>query len=153
LIFVFEIKVKKIIGMMNKMAEDYNFIKKGIVAGAIAGLAGGISAIIFGGIGATLGLYGLRVLTVEEWSIYTIILTLVYGIIIGVIYGKMHDSMPGKGIWKGTTAGLLVWLIKDVTSGIDLAIEQEPISVIAMIWVGFFTWIVYGLVIGKLYRK
>ena len=65
----------------------------------------------------------------------------------------MYDSIPGKGIWKGTTAGLLIWFIKDVTTGVDFAIEQEPISVIAMMWVGFFTWIVSGMVIGKLYKK
>jgi hypothetical protein len=128
-------------------------MKNGVVAGVIAGLVGGISAVIFGGVGYYLGLYGLRVITVEEWSAYTIILTIIYGTIFGVIYAIMYDSIPGKGILKGVMAGLLIWFIKDITTGIDLAIEREPVSVIAMIWVGFFTWIVYGLVIGKLYKK
>jgi hypothetical protein len=128
-------------------------MKNGIVAGAIAGVAGGISAILFGGIGYYLGLYGLRVITVVEWSIYTMILTVIYGIIFGVIYAQVYNCFPGEGIWKGALAGLLIWFIKDVTTGIDLGLEQEPISIIALIWVGFFTWIVYGLVIGLLYKK
>ena len=128
-------------------------MKSGIVAGVIAGVVGGISAIIFGGLGSMLGLYGLAVITVEEWSIYTIILTVVYGAIFGVLYAKLYDGIPGEGILKGAMAGLIVWFIKDVTTGIDLGLEREPISVVAMLWVGFFTWIVYGLVIGKLYKK
>lgn len=128
-------------------------MKSGIVAGAIAGVVGGISAIVFGGIGSQLGLYGLAVITVEEWSVYTIILTVIYGAIFGVLYARMYDSIPGGGLSKGATAGLLIWFIKDITTGIDLGLEREPVSVVAMLWVGFFTWIVYGLVIGKLYKK
>ena len=128
-------------------------VKSGIIAGIIAGVFGGISAIIFGGIGYYLGLYGLRVITVEEWSIYTMILTIIYGLIFGVLYAKMYDSIPGEGKWKGVISGLLIWMIKDIMTAIDLYLEQEPIDGLAMIWVGFFTWIVYGLVIGKLYKK
>ena len=128
-------------------------MKRGVVAGAVAGLAGGISAVVFGGIGYQLGLYGLRVITVMEWTVYTIILTVIYGAIFGMIYAKVYDSIPGKGILKGVTASSIIWFIKDITTGIDLALEREPVSVVAMIWVGFFTWIVYGLVIGILYKK
>ena len=128
-------------------------MKRGVVAGAVAGLVGGISAVIFGGIGYQLGLYGLRVISVMEWTIYTIILTVIYGAIFGIIYAKIYDSIPGKAILKGITAGSIIWFIKDIATGVDLALEREPVSVIAMIWVGFFTWIVYGLVIGILYKK
>jgi hypothetical protein len=128
-------------------------MKRGVVAGAVAGLVGGISAVLFGGIGYQLGLYGLRVITVVEWSVYTIILTVIYGAIFGVIFARIYDSIPGNGILKGVTFGSVIWFIKDITTGIDLAIEREPVSVIAMIWVGFFTWIAYGLVLGRVYKK
>ena len=128
-------------------------MKSGITTGIIAGVVGGISAILFGGIGSMLGLYGLAVITVEEWSVYTIILTTIYGAIFGILYAKMYKTIPGEGILKGVTAGLLIWFIKDITTGIDLGLEREPISIIAMLWVGFFTWIVHGLIIGKLYKK
>ena len=128
-------------------------MKSGVVAGAVAGLAGGIAGVIFGGIGNQLGLYGTPPISVMEWTVYWIIITVIFGAIFGVIYSIMYDSIPGEGISKGATAGFIIWLIKDIATGVYLGAERANVSVIAILWVGFFMWIVYGLVIGKLYKK
>ena len=128
-------------------------MKRGVVAGAVAGLVGGISGVIFGAIGNKLGLYGTPPITVVEFTIYWVIITLVLGAIFGMIYAKVYDSIPGKGIVKGVAAGIAIWLIKDIATGVYLGFERARVSVTAIIWVGFFIWIVYGLVIGKRYKK
>ena len=129
-------------------------MKRGVVAGAIAGLAGGISGVVLGGgLGSTLGLIPSSPIPVMEWTIYWIIITLIFGTIFGFIYEKLYDSIPGKGIMKGLSAGFMIWLIKDVATAAYLGAERANVSIIAILWVGFFIWIVYGLVIGKLYKK
>jgi hypothetical protein len=128
-------------------------IKSGAVAGAVAGVVGGISGVLFGALGTILGLYGTPPISVVEWTIYWMIITTIFGAIFGVLYEMLYDSIPGEGIKKGAAAGLMVWLIKDIATAVYLGAEQAAVSVIAIVWVGFFIWIVYGLAIGKLYTK
>ena len=129
-------------------------MKNGGVAGAIAGLVGGISGVLFAAIGSQLGIFGTPPnITPMEFTIYWLIITTIFGAIFGVIYAKVYDSIPGIGILKGLTAGLAIWLIKDIATGVYLGAERAAVSVIAIFWVGFFIWVVYGLVIGKLYKK
>jgi hypothetical protein len=106
-----------------------------------------------GGIGSALGLIPDSPIPVVEWTIYWLVITLVFGTIFGMMYEKVYDSIPGKGIMKGLIAGLAIWLIKDIATGAYLGAERAKVSVIAIIWVGFTIWIVYGLVIGLLYKK
>ena len=128
-------------------------IKSGVVAGIIAGVVAGVSGVLFGGLGAFLGLYGTPPISLVAWTIYWMIITTIFGAIFGFLYETLYDSIPGEGIKKGAAAGLMVWLIKDIATGVYLGAEQAAVSVVAIIWVGFFIWIVYGLVIGILYTK
>ena len=129
-------------------------MKNGFVAGAIAGVVNGLTGVLFAGLGAQLGLYGIpENIIAEEWVIYWMAITTALGTIFGATFTRMYDSIPREGITKGAIAGLLIWLTKDVSTGIYLGAEHAPVSVIAIIWVGFFMWIGYGLVIGKLYEK
>jgi len=129
-------------------------MKRGVVAGAVAGLASGIAGVLFAAIGSQIGIFGTPPnITPMEFTIYWLIITTIFGAIFGVIYAKVYDSIPGKGILKGLTAGLAIWLIKDIATGAYLGAERAPVSVVAIIWVGFFIWVVYGLVIGILYKK
>jgi hypothetical protein len=129
-------------------------MKHGVIAGAVAGVASGIVGVLFAAIGSQLGFFGTPPnITPMEFTIYWLIITTIFGAIFGVIYAKVYDSIPGNGIFKGIIAGLTIWLIKDIATGVYLGAERARVSVIAIIWVGFFIWIVYGLVIGKLYKK
>jgi ABC-type sugar transport system permease subunit len=128
-------------------------LNRGLFAGAVVGFVGGLSGVLFGGLGNFLGLYGTPPISVMEWTVYWIVITTVLGAIFGLIYARVFDSIPGKGILKGVYAGLGIWLIKDIATGIYLGFEQARVSVVAIIWVGFFIWLAYGLVMGKLYKK
>jgi hypothetical protein len=128
-------------------------IKSGVLAGLIAGVIAGVSGVLFGGLGAMVGLYGTPPISVVLWTIYWMIITPIFGAIFGVLYQMLYDSIPGEGIKKGAAAGLMVWLIKDIATAVYLGAEQAAVSVIAIVWVGFFIWFVYGLVIGLIYEK
>jgi hypothetical protein len=128
-------------------------MKNSVLAGAVAGLVAGIIGVLAGALGATLGLFGIPPIDPMTWSIYWLIITTIFGAIFGMIYAKMFDAIPGKGLKKGLTAGLAIWLIKDVATATYLGAEGVAVSVPAILWVGFFIWASYGLVIGKLYQK
>jgi uncharacterized membrane protein YagU involved in acid resistance len=97
-------------------------MKNSIVAGAVAGLVGSIVAIIFGAI-------------------------------FGRIYEMVQRSIPGKGSMKGLNFGLLIWLICDIAAGAYVGLVINEVSTaIGLISFGFFTWIVYGYILGTLYK-
>jgi hypothetical protein len=81
-------------------------------------------------------------------------LSVIWGIFFGVIYGRFFDNIPGKGVMKGLVYGILVWITKDVAAGsyVALIFMAAQIS-INLIIAGFFMWIVYGLILGYLYKK
>ena len=129
-------------------------MKRGYVAGVIAGVAAALSGILFAALGSQIGLFGTPPnITPMQFTIDWLIITTILGAIFGVIYARVYDLMPGKGIVKGLIAGSAIWLIKDIATGAYLGAERAPVSVFAIIWVGFFIWIIYGLVIGALYKK
>lgn len=132
--------------------SDYD-MKSGGAAGAVAGVVGGIFGVVFGAIGYWIGLYGPAPIPEMEWMAYWVVLTIIFGAIFGVIYAKMYDSIPGEGLLKGVSAGLIIWLIRDISAGAYLAAERHFEIAIPMIWIGFFMWIGYGPVLGKLYKK
>ena len=136
-------------------------MKSSILAGAIAGSIMGIVNFVLG--------YMLSIIGVTEplggsWEIAQSLLMLIvlalfslsviWGIFFGVIYGRFFDNIPGKGIMKGLVYGILVWIAKDVAAGSYVALIFMATSIsINLILVGFFMWIVYGLVLGYLYKK
>ena len=81
-------------------------------------------------------------------------LSVIWGIFFGVIYGRFFDNIPSKGVMKGLVYGILVWIAKDVAAGSYAAMIFMAMYIsINLSIVGFFMWIVYGLVLGYLYKK
>ena len=77
-----------------------------------------------------------------------IILTIIFGAIFGEIFAKFFGKM------KGINFGLLIWLIKDIAAGTYIGLIDKLVSTaIGLIFTGFFMWIVYGFILGKLYKK
>ena len=136
-------------------------MKSGIFAGAIAGVVMGIVSIIISHI-----LIGLRLIDpiggLEIWdlsmqillALAEISLGLIWGSIFGAIYAYTHDIIPSKGVIKGLYFGLIIWLIKDVAAGSYTALILTQIqTALLLIIYGFIMWIVYGLLLGYLYKK
>jgi len=140
-------------------------MKSGILAGAIAGAVADIAVIasvyvmmlIFGNIGIIEAPGGW-----EIWRDPSIIMLLAvahlsldifWGMIAGVAYAFLYSLIPGKGVVKGLYFGLSIWVIKDVAAGSYLALTMMEVSpAVILIFGGFFMWVVYGPVLGYLYK-
>ena len=86
-------------------------------------------------------------------SLALLSLSVIWGTFFGAIYGRLFDNIPGKGVMKGLIYGLLVWIAKDVAAGSYVALIFLEISIsINLILIGFPMWIIYGLVLGYLYK-
>jgi hypothetical protein len=128
-------------------------MKSGPAAGAIGGLLGAIAGYILYPVGSMIGLFPPSQADLMMVLIKMLVTTIIFGIIFGFIYVKLFDCFPGKGIMKGLYFGLMIWLIKDITAGTYVYNMGFPIITAILVWVGFFMWVVYGLVIGYLYKK
>jgi hypothetical protein len=136
-------------------------MKSGILAGAIAGIVAGIVNFALGPMLAQIEIIEILGGTWEIWdpSFYVtfalafISLALIWGTIFGLIYSRYYDSTPGRGVLKGLFFGLMIWFIKDVAAGSYVALIFVAINIsTTLILVGFFMWVVYGLVLGYLYK-
>lgn len=136
-------------------------MKNPILAGIIAGIVMGPLAIIIGNITVNqLGLIeppGGK----EIWgpSMFMLLglahisLGLIWGSIFGVIYASIFNIIPSKGVIKGLYFGLMIWLIKDVCAGSYTALILVQFqTAINLIYYGFSMWVIYGLVLGYLYK-
>jgi len=136
-------------------------MKSGIVAGAIAGLVSGIVSSISVSVGLSIGLYGggfwgiPAAFLPADLAIAMVVLTFFFGTILGLLYSKFYDLIPGSGLRKGLNFGLMVGFVKDIMADAYVTIPMmQPIIIgVNLIVGGFYMWIIYGLVIGALYKK
>ena len=135
-----------------------NAILAGAIAGAVSAPALVASAIVFGNI----GVFEPPVGTMEIWtpSMWILLilshlsLDIFWGMIGGTAFSYLYNLIPGKGAVKGFYFGLSIWIIKDVAAGSYLALTMMKVnSAMILIITGFFMWIVYGSVLGYLYKK
>lgn len=135
-----------------------NAILAGAIAGAVAYIAVVASAYVFGSIGVFEPLGGtMEIWTPSMWILLAVAhlsLDIIWGMIAGAAYSFLYGSIPSKDVVKGLYFGLSIWVIKDVAAGSYLALTMAEVnSAIILIIGGFFMWIVYGLVLGYLYKK
>ena len=135
-----------------------NAILAGAIAGAVADIAVIASAYVFGSIGVFEPLGGsMEIWTISMWTLLALAhlsLDIFWGMIGGAAYSFLYDMIPSKAAMKGLYFGLSIWVIKDVAAGSYLALTMMEVdSAIMLIIGGFFMWILYGLVIGYLYKK
>jgi hypothetical protein len=137
-------------------------MKNATLAGAIAGVVSApalvASAIVFGNMGVFVPPGGsMEIWTPSMWILLILShlsLDIFWGMIGGAAYSYLYDMIPGKNVMKGLYFGLSIWVIKDVAAGSYLALTMnEANPAIILIITGFFMWIVYGPVIGYLYKK
>jgi hypothetical protein len=128
-------------------------LKAGIIAGLIAGVISGLFGAIMVAVGYSIGLYGIPLTPMTITVPIFIVLTVIFGTVLGLIYGRFYSLILGKGLKKGLYFGLMIWFIKDIMAASYVTFIMEQIAVgINLIVVGLYVWIVYGLVIGYLYK-
>ena len=125
-------------------------MKNAAVAGLIAGIIGGIVALI---VGIFTG--GSDVTSAAFTNLASIHIgnNAIWGIIFGLIFSAFYSRIPGKGISKGFYFGLLLWLLVAIRPATFLGLFGEMPWAKGFIIVGFFFTVVYGIVLGALYKK
>jgi len=89
-----------------------------------------------------------------------VFINMVWGTIFGMIYPKVYSLVLGKGVMKGLIYGLTVFLI----TGFQYTIWFWSMAAFHKLWlfvattgpsllVGFIEFLVFGLVLGALYKK
>ena len=131
-------------------------MKRIIISGLIAGVASGVIMVLF----AISGLYELfsvppywPPVDLQAIAQVEIISGIVWGMIWAGLYAFFYDTIPAKGVKKGLTYGLIIWII----SGFRDAVTASAY--------GFYLWttphaistffsicITYGFLIGYLYK-
>jgi len=142
-------------------------MRSGIIPGAIAGIVGGMAASIFAILGPAFGLWGfvegqIR-LSFELWIGQAgshILINMIWGAIFGAFFATAYNLVPGKKIIKGLYFGLIMYVITTFLIG-TYAVSWSLYHnewLMAIIYVGSLITgaaqaIVFGLVLGLLYRK
>ncbi|WP_455369695.1 hypothetical protein [[Eubacterium] cellulosolvens] len=135
-----------------------NAILAGAIAGAVADIAAVASAYVFGNMGVFTPPGGsMEIWTPSMWTLLAVAhlsLDIFWGMIGGAAFSYLYNLIPGKAVVKGLTFGFSIWVIKDVAAGSYLALTMTEVdSALILIICGFFMWIVYGGVLGYLYKK
>jgi len=136
----------------------YNF-GNGVKAGIIAGLIGGASVVITG----TLGQWVLNLWVIVPRIFSGIVaisqardyigLNVIWGCLQGIIFARIYDLIPGKGISKGLMYGGLLFLIAVIYhQSYSFTPDYLPINAVYG-FLGLVQAIVFGLVLGYLYKK
>jgi hypothetical protein len=128
-------------------------IKSSLMPGAIAGLSSGIIASVF----------YLIFNMPEVWNliIIQILINILWGIIFGGIFNKVYNIVPRKKKKKGLYYGLIMFFITifNVSSWTICLFAYNKYwqfipGVIGFYWIsGFAQAIIFGLVLGYLYKK
>lgn len=139
-------------------------MKNAILAGAIAGAVMDMPLVAFAYVSTNMGVSFIIPPggSSEIWTpsmfmllgVAHLALDIFWGMIGGAAYSYLHNMIPGKGVVKGLYFGLSIWVIKDIAAGSYLALTMNEVnSAMLLISGGFFMWIVYGPVLGYLYKK
>jgi hypothetical protein len=134
-------------------------LKSAIAAGALAGLVGGIVGIILLYLtlpDAVQGTIGFNASTMR-WVITQGGLNIIWGAIYGWLFSKVYDLVPKSGAMKGLIYSVLIWLLFVGLYPLSffLIVFDPPLTQFAtgLGIVGFLVRVVYGLILGTLYKK
>ena len=146
--------------------KTYDVIS-GIRVGAIAGLLGGVFALLSRVLGEIIGLFPFLFMYTEGGIIVIedfltkllsgfaiqLFINMIWGIIFGMIYTKVYNIVPGKGIKKGILYGMIFFLVASLRYSLYLFLWGDMNYGWGFIFIGFFNALFYGLFLGILYKK
>ena len=143
-------------------------MKSGLLPGAIAGIMQGIAAGFVSVIGHLTGQWGVPVggeiiSTIEYWISQFgthILINMIWATIFGAFFALVYNLVPGKKIMKGVCYALIMFLITSgqwfswvLVAGANHDAWQLVNIQIINYFVYGFDFVVFGLVLGLLYRK
>jgi len=145
--------------------ETYD-LTGGIRIGAIAGLLGGVFALLSRVLGEIIGLFPFSYMVKEgEYIVIEdffyrfldgidgqIFINMIWGIVFGMIYTKAYNAVPGKGISKGIFYGMVFFLVASLRYSIYLFFWGDFNFAWMFLFIGFFNALFYGIFLGILYK-
>jgi len=150
-----------------KKIVTYN-MSSGVLPGAIAGLCGGITAGIVAAIGHTTGYWGIItagevVSTLDFWMSQAgthALLNMIWGTVFGTFFAKVYNLVPGKKVLKGLCFGLIMVFITSIETTfigtgelLHSNLYEVALPTFLTNLISIANAIVYGLVLGLLYKK
>jgi hypothetical protein len=125
----------------------------GLIAGIIAGIVTVVSLIVVGSF--ELPHYDYYPISLHYPALVTneIILSVIWGVILGLLYVCTYDLIPGEKIAKGIVFGMIYYLIYNIRIGTLGLFYGNFGAAISDFTVGFFTYIVFGVVLGILGKE
>ncbi len=138
-------------------------IKKGIVAGFIAGIAMVLAGMVIWGVTQNylMPLYEASAAVWKPmeplgmWLAQMWALTVAEGMLYGLVYSVLYSGVPGDGVKKGLNFAILLWLIGTVPGmAITYHSMAVPTPIIAS-WLfgGLINLLVMGAVLALVYEK
>jgi len=135
-------------------------MKNSMAAGSIAGCVSGIVAVvcstisnITGLIPSPVGAFGPYENILQFAALVIFLLNIIWGAILGVLYEKTYNIIPRKGILKGFTYSIVIFLISNIRP-VSFSMAFASFNFIFQYTViGFFVLASYGIVLGYLYKK
>ena len=79
---------------------------------------------------------------------------IIFAIFLALVYAVIKSALPGKGIVKGLTYGLLIWLIGTLPGNFGLGMFTRIHPTVVTYWIisGLVVNLLYGLVIAAIYK-
>lgn len=90
-----------------------------------------------------------------QWWIILFVLNIVLAVIFTFVYALIKKGLPGKGIQKGLSFGLIVWIVGPIPALVTMYLIMN-IANGALVYFtiqSLFEWMVYGLVISIIYKE
>jgi len=154
----------KYIEVKEKVEKGKFDIMKGVQAGAIAGFAYGVVVFLTMTVSAYIGIFGQLPGTAESPYLTDIgfmlnqlgshaVVNLFWGAVFGVFYAIFYDRIPKEGILKGLCFALIIYFITSFRASVYFFAYGHIISSMNWFIAGILPVIVYGFVLGLLYRK
>ncbi|MCW4033437.1 MAG: hypothetical protein NWF08_08640 [Candidatus Bathyarchaeota archaeon] len=135
-------------------------MKSGVAAGAIAGIIAGIVAVLYLELLVNMGplamYYVADPVILMKWAATHIGLNVFWGAVMGAVFAKVYNVVPNKGAMKGLIFSLIMWIFVNVymvtfnTLSLGMPVTMSGILLIS---VGLLVRIVYGPILGVLYKK
>lgn len=133
----------------------------GVAINFVSFLVGGGSYFLFGGV------FNLEPRAIWKWTpaqgfnmpakwwVILFLLNLVLAIAFAFIYALIEKGLPGQGLKKGLSFGLIVWIVGPIPALITmyLMINIATGALIYFTLQSLVEWLIYGAVISAIYRE
>lgn len=89
-----------------------------------------------------------------QWWIILFLLNIVLAVIFAFVFALIGKGLPGKGIQKGLSFGLIIWIVGPIPALVTMYLMMN-IANGALIYFTFqslFEWLIYGWVISLIYK-